>query len=517
MDKKSKKTYLMSEICKKVINCDFRKEFHSYFYNYFPDKSDCWDFKYKLKPIGKVGKNDFKTVWNNLKTYYGEVEYFKDLKKAMIGLNNKVNNGVLRMNKLDYDEDYLVSNYLEYWNNLNYIAIYGYKKRWDERMEQIIADNGDLLVVRDMDINRREMMGLLFWGNLRKSKYKTYGELSEVCKHLGLKDDEGKVKVRIYFFERDVLKTRDDIDFMKKRIEVELGDKESIEGKLYGGFNYDEAVSYGMMVLNITNLRYFNEMCWDRFLDMSNGAGKLMIIGIRNYLLERIDAMNMKRFLIFSSMILFLYGLRRPSDIDILGYDKPKSDKNINRLYDEYASQDRRILGIGELQVRGYGDWREGGKKEYLNVWFGYEWARKFGARDMEDMIFNPRYYVSLVGLKVITLSADMERRRIRYRPAAYADMLAYNYFMPEPMEIEPPPKRYIVQGEEKSYETVGEIKELLRKIKCYLKLRYDIRMTIEELGGELGVSEKIREVRSLRDERILKRLKIYDKLRKIR
>jgi len=223
--------------------------------------------------------------------------------------------------------------------------------------------------------------------------------------------------------------------------------------------------------------------------------------------------MDMKRFLVFSSMILYLYGLRKPSDMDIIGFDRPLPKGNLREIYEKYGTTGENILGVGELSVRGYGEWRKGGKKEHLDNWFGIEWPRMFGAMDMDDMVFNPRYYLSLMGMKVMIIDADIERRRIRYRAASYADLIAYNRFMPEAIEIERPPSKYIVGGEEKSYESEEEKRELMRKIKNYLRLRYDIRMTIEEISVILGITEGYR-VKE-RDEKIGRRLRVYEKLRR--
>ena len=187
-------------------------------------------------------------------------------------------------------------------------------------------------------------------------------------------------------------------------------------------------------------------------------------------------------------MILYLYGLRKPNDVDILGYDLPYPTGKTKILYQNFASSSKRIVNIGELQVRGYGDWQIGKSKEYLNNWFGYEWANLFGARNMEDMIFNPRYYLSLMGLKIITIKGDIERRKIRYRATSYADIIGYNFYLKDKILIEELPYKYIVQGEEKSYQTKEEILLLLKKIKNYLKMRYNIRMNTQKLVTMLKI-----------------------------
>jgi hypothetical protein len=189
-------------------------------------------------------------------------------------------------------------------------------------------------------------------------------------------------------------------------------------------------------------------------------------------------------------MILYLYGLRKPNDVDILGYDLPKPYGKTASLYNIFGSSNKRILNIGELQVRGYRDWRVGCSKEYLNEWFGYEWANLFGARNMEDMIFNPRYYLSLMGVKILILKGDMERRIIRYRATSYADIIGYNFYLRDKIKIEEPPYKYIIKGEEKSYETEEDIIILLKKIKNYLKNRYNIKLSMKNISIELHLKE---------------------------
>ena len=94
------------------------------------------------------------------------------------------------------------------------------------------------------------------------------------------------------------------------------------------------------------------------------------------------------------------------------------------------------------------------------------------------------------MGVKIIILKGDMERRKIRYRATSYADMIGYNYYLKKKILIDEPPYKYIVQGEEKSYETDQEIFLLLKKIKNYLRMRYNIKLSIKKLAIELHLKE---------------------------
>jgi hypothetical protein len=408
-----------------------------------------------------IKKNDTNQVINNLEKYYNKVEYIKELKKEKI----KIKDEIILIEGRNYDKEYIVYNYLEYWNDLRYVAIYSDQLSLNYfEIKNIISEYGEILVERSLKLNKEELRGILYWENKR---------VNTTAKNLF-----------VYFYNKKQDKLRDDILFMKQRIILSCNKIITI------GENTKESISYAALLLNPSNFDYFNNMNFDRFLELGN-TGKIMCYKIRDFLLNNItNQLDMKRFLIFSSMILYLYGLRKPNDVDILGYDLPLPFGKTKRLYYNFASSSKRIVNIGELQVRGYGDWQIGKSKEYLNNWFGYEWANMFGARNMEDMIFNPRYYISLMGLKIIIIKGDIERRRIRYRATSYSDIIGYNYYLKNKIQIEEPPYKYIVQGKEKSYETKEEIFILLKKIKKYLKIRYNIQLSILEIIKRLGLKE---------------------------
>lgn len=408
-----------------------------------------------------IKKNDTDQVINNLEKYYNKVEYLKELKKEKI----KIKDEIIIVEGRNYDKEYIVYNYLEYWNDLRYVAIYSDQISPYPEIKPIISEYGEILVERSLKLNKEELQGILYWENKRLNPPPTSKNLI------------------VYFYNKRQDKFTDDLLFMKERI-IQSNNKIIITN----GENTRESLSYAALLLNPSNFDYFNNMNFDRFMKLGN-SGKVMCAKLRDYLQRNVtDPLDMKRFLIFSSMILYLYGLRKPNDVDILGYDLPYPTGKTKNLYHNFASCSKRIVNIGELQVRGYGDWQIGKSKEYLNNWFGYEWANLFGARNMEDMIFNPRYYLSLMGLKIITIKGDMERRKIRYRATSYADIIGYNYYMNDNILIEELPYKYIVQGEEKSYQTKEEILLLLKKIKNYLKIRYNIRLNYQKLLSILKI-----------------------------
>ena len=94
------------------------------------------------------------------------------------------------------------------------------------------------------------------------------------------------------------------------------------------------------------------------------------------------------------------------------------------------------------------------------------------------------------MGVKILVIKGDMERRRVRYRATSYADIIGYNYYLKHQLLIEEPPYKYIVKGEEKSYESKEDIILLLKKIRNYLKIRYNIKMNMNNLAIKLHLKE---------------------------
>jgi len=459
-----KKNYLVDEICKNVISCDFRESFRGEYLEYFPGRSDRWDVTFKMRPYKSVRKNDFISVANRFIRYYKSVKYFGKLRDEAIKLLGNVGkDGVLNVSGFDYDRDLLVYYYLRCFERLGYFAFYG--DDWDgEKLGGIFRKFG-LLVEREVYLSKKEMDGVLFWANCEKGVYRGSVE---------------KGKVLVYFIDKG---NDYDIERILEEVRLNFGEK-----KFDYGEGYDNVINYAGVIFSGSTIEYFREVDMRRFLRIQNGAGKLLLLGTRNYFVKNFEEMDLERMLYFSSIIFYLYGLRRPSDIDITCYDRPMPTGNLLKFFEEYGTTGRELLGVGDVSVRGYGNWVVGGKKEYLGGWFGRDWPNYFGADGYEDMVYNPRYHLRIMGMKILVMRADLERRRRRYRPAAYADLLGYNFFMRKKVEILPPPEVFNVHGKEECYDTKKKKDALVGKIQFYLKIKFGIKMDKIQISKNIGI-----------------------------
>lgn len=464
-----RKKYLIDEICRNIYNCNFKREYRPYFLKYFPEQSIEWETRYKLKPLGSIEKNNILGVVNRLCDYYKKVKYFEKLIDNIKVVEDCINNEIIFCDGINIDRDFLIYSYLKYWEKLNYIIVY------NQKLDLKKMGKVNILVEKTLELNKKEVMCLLYWGNVSTLNYKSYESLENKVINMGWKNEEKKT-VKIVFFENT-----DEFTATYKKINK--------KERIFWGNDFDLSISFAGMIFNATNFVYYNEMRLERFLKMGD-SGKLLFLGTRNFLVNEIEPMDLSRFLYFSSVIFYFYGLRRPSDIDLTVYYDPIPKPYLERFFRYYRTDGNKLLGVGDLSIKGYGTWVKGGLKEHLDDWFLKEWPNMFKAEDYEDMIFNPRYHINIMGMKVICMEADLVRRMVRHRAAAYADLIAYNYFMPIKVKIDEPPKSYIVGHKEELYNTADKLRDLIRKIRNYLKSRYELVLTNDEIIGELNLGQ---------------------------
>ena len=98
-----------------------------------------------------VKKNDTNQVINNLEKYYNKVEYIKELKKEKI----KIKDEIILVEGRNYDKEYIVYNYLEYWNDLRYVAIYSDQLLDNSEIKSMISEYGEILVERSLKLKKK--------------------------------------------------------------------------------------------------------------------------------------------------------------------------------------------------------------------------------------------------------------------------------------------------------------------------------------------------------------------------
>jgi hypothetical protein len=136
---------------------------------------------------------------------------------------------------------------------------------------------------------------------------------------------------------------------------------------------------------------------------------------------------------------------------------------------------------VDGASIKGRNGWVVGGPKEYLIEWFEKDWPNMFGAPSMDDVILNPKFHYYYFGIKIVSMEGDTKRRIQRSRPAAYADLFAMRKFVLDKLEIPKVPEGYWKNHVYYKFSDT-EKRELIKKIIYYLKSRYNLIVTVDEI-----------------------------------
>lgn len=249
-----------------------------------------------------------------------------------------------------------------------------------------------------------------------------------------------------------------------------------------------EAVHWSQIFYNDNTLDMIQKVDLSRHLHIGMRRCRTYVQTFKKWWQYKVNPIDQLRFMVFSSAILYSYGVRDCNDLDIyLSAGHPKLSKsktpNLDKEVDAIAINPKTKLHFIDLSSPGYDDWIPKERREHWNRWFLSEFPKAFGAKNMDETIFNPQFHFYFMGLKLIYWNADIVRRQLRKRPASYADLIAINQLTNQKVEIPPLPETfYRTVGVQNTLNTPEKINKFLNSISLRLYERYNITMSVDDL-----------------------------------
>ena len=201
-----------------------------------------------------------------------------------------------------------------------------------------------------------------------------------------------------------------------------------------------------------------------------------------------LDPYERSHVLVFSSSVLFSIGLRTCNDVDIFVNDEPKLPKAFQKSMDilkKSADIVREQAGkeIFDISMRGLGEWTATGQKAHWDEWFLKDWPALVGASSMNDVVYDPKYHMYFLGMKLTSLEMDIQRRAQRQRPAGYANLIALHTLAKVPIDFPHVPTEYYKSiGVKDTIDTPKKLERFYRTIQHYLRQRYHRNYSLEEI-----------------------------------
>jgi len=421
-------------------------------------------------------KKQIKPLYDNIKYK----DYFEPIKRFSEE-NDKIFASVIKKKKIN---DTVMQYYIKASNDISILVIYPSALKHKKLINQMIKkleDNGNIHYTKDINLDYFMAYNLIFQLYASEKRMKSNTDIIYKINRLGFKDyDEiNKIKIIVYTLKNKEKK----INGKSAEFKMELRDifvQEDIKTTVYNkdddryprGYDYlhvsddnNQAYEYSGIFLNENSLKFLKKQKSWRILEMTKT--KLLIDKIKNFMYDY-SQYELEKLIIFSSGVLFAYGIREANDLDCILLDcnsiKPKLIDDLNKKYFDISYK---------------------GTKDCSNEWCAElnNRANIFGAKNYDELVMNPKYYFYFMGLKFIRLKYDLLLRFKRCRPSQMTDLLVIRQMFNFGYKLKIPETTTEYNKIKCADEiTIVNKDKYLSTIQFYLKTRYYIILTTEQI-----------------------------------
>lgn len=179
-------------------------------------------------------------------------------------------------------------------------------------------------------------------------------------------------------------------------------------------------------ILKMLNLEKYNY-----YFNSEQGIKIFKNINIYKKILNKIPINNQANFLVRGSTILFTIGTTiGGGDIDYMLYFK-NNESEIHNIISELSDNIYEYILDGNI-LKDNNLWyiiKDKNYSSHMTYVFNDEWVKNCNATKIEDFFFNSKFFYYYYGIKFISVYAQVERLKKRYRKACITDLLALKIF----------------------------------------------------------------------------------------
>lgn len=451
---------------------------------YYTDKNTyCCDINLPL--MHQVEDFDYVEPIKYLTKYYGV--YYNEL---LDRIQKQIFKPPIYINDHHYDLDEMILQYCKCIKDMSLMVVWPVanvtniqKTKFYFELEQ----NGKVHAIKEMVLSRSQLNGVIYQTYYNKSGFKSMDAIKGKAAKSRGRNHVNRIFVIFY-------KANNFSQISGKNAPLKVKLRESLREDspnktdklnffLHVTDNHTEVVELAQLFCNKNSMRIIHYQRLDRILYGRYAKSIMLFMTYKNFLYQKIRPTDHIRFMLFSSAVLASLGARNANDIDLIVHHDPTNTKTDNffKTIHHYLGEEETKMPIFDLHIQGFYEWSIGGKKEYLFDWFGKEWPNSYGSKSMGHTIFDPKYHYYYFGIKIISFKAFLKRRIKRARPSSYADLYAMKQVLNVDFTIPSIPQTYWKFQKEYVY-TEQEIKVLYKKIVWYLRRRYGLKVTVDDV-----------------------------------
>ena len=333
-----------------------------------------------------------------------------------------------------------------------------------KEIHKLLQENGDLYYEKEIFLNYWEAMSLMFQIYLTTDRNKTIDHLDYNVKQKGWEKNDERKRVVIIFYEhkKGGEISGSESDFKTKLRSFWKTNEMRPYDILHINDFFHETVDYAKIYLNENSLKLLTKQNIIQLIKNNSYQQLVYINTLKKSLYENFSQSELINFIFLSSIILYVYGLRKFNDID--GYIYPMSikkkdfDNRYNKLYDVSSNSFLPCVDISYEGSKAYGD--------YI-IKFYDKLGYMFDKIKYEDVVFNPKYHFYFFGLKMHLIEFEIIKRIYRFKPSAWADLVMIKNKLNYPIVFPKIPEKI------KYRDNKIDKNRLIETILCYIKTRY--------------------------------------------
>jgi endonuclease/exonuclease/phosphatase family metal-dependent hydrolase len=417
-----------------------------------------------------------KPMYNNIKYK----DYFEPIKRYSND-NDDIFNDIIKKKEIN---DYVMQYYIKSSIDISIIIIYPNALKYPNLVDKLInklEKNGDIHYIKDIEINYFMAYNMSYQLYSNEERMKNNSSIQYKIERIGFINNDTIKTIKIIVYT--LTNKEKQINGKSAEFKMELRDifvQEDIKTTPYKpeqdqyprGYDYlhisdnnNQSYEYAGMFFHENSLKFLKKQKTWRLLNMYK-TQKLMNLTkdfFYDYSLNEFE-----KLMIFSSGVLFTYGIREANDIDCI-----LLENNVIKPIDIEIIMNKNI----DITYKGTKEYNQQWEDELNNR------AQMFNAKDYKELITNPKYYYYFMGFKIIRLKFDLILRFKRNRPAQFTDLLVIRQMFNFGYKLKLPKTNITFNKKTlKDEETVVNKDKYLDTIKWYLETRYYISITKDQV-----------------------------------
>ena len=417
------------------------------------------------EPINWCCNKQIKPLFNDIK----EGAYDEPLKR--------INNPYLNKYLNKEPNDTMMNYYIKSMTDISIITVFPKALKQESNMKKLyekLKENGIIHYTKELTVNFYTMYNISYHLYAHEKRMKLNSHILYKINKLGFTDihSEHKILVIVYNHKNNDIQLKGNSSPFKIALRelFTLSPEDSLYDFLHANNDDNEAYEYANIFFNENTFRFLQKQQSWKILDMKHSIRLFNRLKdfYHNYSLNVIE-----NSIVFSSGILFSYGLREINDLDVIMLETDIKQQDVKEFNNENNKKKFELDISYEKSPEFNEDWI----KE-LNTR-----AKMCGATDYKELILNPDFYYYFMGMKFLRLKCDIYTRFKRGRPAQITDLLILRQSLGLSYQLSIPTETK-TYDEEKKMDVIKKVNEneFLKTIKFYLEKRYYISLSIENI-----------------------------------